>query len=129
MLRSAFTALAALTLAAQLAGAQERDKERDRDRDLPPGQRPPPGLCRIWLQNVPANQQPAPTDCATAVRNRPEGARIIFPEERSGAQRFKLPIPTLTRGEDRGDRDRVDPRGQRKQDERDKKKKDKPDKP
>jgi hypothetical protein len=127
MLRSAFTALAALTLAAHLAGAQERDKERNRDRDVPPGQRPPPGLCRIWLQNVPANQQPAPTDCATAVRNRPEGARIIFPEERS-AQRLKLPIPTLTRA---ADNDRNEPRLVPKPDEKKgkKDKRDKPDKP
>jgi hypothetical protein len=35
-------------------------------------------MCRIWLDGVPADQQPAPTDCATAVRNRPANARVIF---------------------------------------------------
>ena len=42
---------------------------------------PPPGMCRIWVDGVPASQQPAPTDCATAVRNRPEHGRVIFGSE------------------------------------------------
>src|SRR6476659_6824809 len=36
---------------------------------VPRGQRPPEGMCRVWVRGVPANQQPAPTDCANAVRN------------------------------------------------------------
>lgn len=43
--------------------------------------RPPPGMCRIWVDGVPASQQPAPTDCATAVKNRPEHGRVIFGSE------------------------------------------------
>lgn len=43
--------------------------------------RPPAGMCRIWLENVPAAQQPAPTDCASAVRNRPENGRVIFGDD------------------------------------------------
>jgi hypothetical protein len=35
-------------------------------------------MCRVWLENVPAGQQPAPTDCATAIRNRPNNARLVF---------------------------------------------------
>jgi hypothetical protein len=57
------------------ASAQSRDRGPD---DVPPGHRPPPGLCRIWLNGVPPGQQPEPTDCATAVRERPAGARVIF---------------------------------------------------
>ena len=45
---------------------------------VPPGYRPPSGMCRIWLEGVPANQQPAPTDCVTAVRNRPVNGHVIF---------------------------------------------------
>lgn len=45
---------------------------------LPPGQRPPPGMCRIWIDGVPPGHQPAPTDCATAERSRPPNARVIY---------------------------------------------------
>jgi hypothetical protein len=38
-------------------------------------------MCRIWLDGVPAAQQPAPTDCATAVRNRPAKGRVIFGDD------------------------------------------------
>ena len=43
--------------------------------------RPPPGMCRIWIDGVPAARQPAPTDCATALRRRPPNARVIFGDE------------------------------------------------
>jgi hypothetical protein len=53
----------------------------NRDKDIPASERPPAGMCRIWLDNVPAAQQPAPTDCATAVRNRPAKGRVIFGDD------------------------------------------------
>jgi hypothetical protein len=37
-------------------------------------------MCRVWLDNVPPAQQPAPTDCATAIRRKPQKARVIFGE-------------------------------------------------
>ncbi len=39
---------------------------------------PPAGMCRIWIDGVPPAQQPAPTDCASAVRNRPANGRVIY---------------------------------------------------
>jgi hypothetical protein len=51
------------------------------DGDIPASSRPPAGMCRIWLDGVPAAQQPAPTDCATAVRNRPAKGRVIFGDD------------------------------------------------
>lgn len=60
----------ALLFAAPLA-AQSTDS-------VAPEHRPPPGMCRIWLDGVPANRQPEPTDCATAIRKRPPNARVIF---------------------------------------------------
>jgi hypothetical protein len=50
---------------------------------LPPGFAPPNGMCRIWIEGVPAEQQPAPTDCATAVKNRPLNGRVIFSDEKA----------------------------------------------
>ena len=45
---------------------------------VPPAYRPPAGMCRIWIEGVPPGQQPAPTDCVTAVRNRPVNGTVIF---------------------------------------------------
>lgn len=33
---------------------------------IPPGQLPPRGMCRVWIDGVPPGHQPAVTDCATA---------------------------------------------------------------
>ena len=57
---------------------------------IPPGQRPPAGMCRIWLDGVPPGQQPAPTDCATAVRNRPANGRVIFGDDYVDGRTKKL---------------------------------------
>jgi len=48
---------------------------------VPSAYRPPQGMCRVWIGGVPPNQQPAPTDCTTAVRNRPANGRVIFGDE------------------------------------------------
>lgn len=51
--------------------------------ELPPGFAPPAGMCRIWINNVPPSQQPAPTDCASAVKNRPLNGRVIFGDDKA----------------------------------------------
>jgi hypothetical protein len=56
-------------------------KSQEDSQPIPPAYRPPPGMCRIWLDNVPASQQPASTDCVSAVRNRPNNARVIFGDD------------------------------------------------
>jgi hypothetical protein len=60
-------ALAAAPLASQAAPAS-----------VPDSHRPPPGMCRIWIDGVPPTHQPAPTDCATAIRRRPVNAHVVF---------------------------------------------------
>src|SRR5258707_12314496 len=52
-----------------------------REQIVPPGFFPPAGMCRIWINGVPAGQQPAPTDCVSAVRNRPANGRVLFGDE------------------------------------------------
>jgi hypothetical protein len=56
-------------------------QNRGTGKDIPASARPPAGMCRIWLNDVPAAQQPAPTDCASAVRNRPAKGRVIFGDD------------------------------------------------
>ena len=74
--------LLAVTIAAFAAvPAAAQEKQFTGGDKIPPGQRPPPGMCRIWLDGVPPGQQPAPTDCATAVRNRPANGRVIFGDD------------------------------------------------
>lgn len=48
---------------------------------IPPAYRPPQGMCRVWIDGVPPDQQPAPTDCVTAVRNRPANGSVIFGDD------------------------------------------------
>ena len=62
---------------------------------VPPGHRPPAGMCRIWIDGVPAGQQAAPTDCATAVRNRPANGRVVFGDENAKPGRKGFTVPRL----------------------------------
>ena len=72
------TALLTLACTAGLAGVAGAQKGDD---DVPKAFRPPPGMCRIWLDKVPPKQQPAPTDCPTAVRNRPSNGKVLFGDD------------------------------------------------
>ncbi len=72
------TAMLTLVCTAGLAGPAHAQKRGD---DVPKEFRPPAGMCRIWLDRVPPKQQPAPTDCPTAVRNRPSNGRVIFGDD------------------------------------------------
>lgn len=63
---------------------KQSEKAAEKNEPVPKAYLPPPGMCRIWVDNVPAARQPAPTDCATAIRNKPPNARVIFPAGRTG---------------------------------------------
>ena len=82
-----FLALAAPTG----ANAQGRGKGQERAKVvISKALQPPPGMCRVWINGVPANKQPAPTDCWTALRDRPPNGRVLFgdvPKLRPGAGR------------------------------------------
>ena len=94
----------ALTLSATSAFAQARDKDKDRDDDkrgVPREYLPPAGMCRVWIEGVPPQQQPAPTDCAAAVRNKPSNGRVIYGEDKAKGKKIDdLPVKSL-RGSDK----------------------------
>ena len=80
------------------SGTAQARKTQEKDAPIPKAYLPPKGMCRIWVDNVPAARQPAPTDCATAIRNKPPNARVIFPPERSGeAKGPTRPRPDTTK--------------------------------
>lgn len=55
---------------------------------------PPANMCRIWLDGVPAAQQPAPTECSLAVRNKPPNGRVVYgPTKTGGTPRGASDLP------------------------------------
>lgn len=57
--------LAAVLVAVSATAASAQNSGRNTN-GVPPGQRPPDGMCRVWVTGVAPGQQSAPTDCATA---------------------------------------------------------------
>lgn len=90
MTRSLF-ALVLIVVAAEGATlqAQARPVPQDPKPVVPRTHLPPPGMCRIWLDNVPPAQQPAPTDCASAARNLPRNGRLLYNDE---GRNSRLPL-------------------------------------
>ena len=84
-LRSALLTFAWLALPAGISHAQQPQTpppaQIQQGDDVPKSSRPPAGMCRIWLDKVPARQQPAPTDCPTAVKNKPANAKVLFGDD------------------------------------------------
>ncbi len=71
-------AIAFALFAATTAQAQRQESS---SQVVPPNLRPPAGMCRVWVNGVPPDRQPAPTDCASALRNRPPNGRVIFGDD------------------------------------------------
>ena len=78
-MRGIITLAALVALSAALpAGAQSRSRGNG---GVPPGQRPPAGMCRVRIDGVPPGRQPRPTDCSTAVANVPSNGRVIWGDQ------------------------------------------------
>ena len=76
-------ALTMLPLASADAQSRNRSSERNdaaRAQGIPPGQMPPPNLCRVWYDGRPAGRQPSPMSCdrAEAIASRSRDARVIY---------------------------------------------------
>ena len=84
---------AVLTIGLLLASAApvmaQRGAPKDTARKIPADARPPKGMCRVWIDGVPAAQQPAATDCPTAVKNRPNNGRVIFGDDYPDSSKTK----------------------------------------
>lgn len=78
---------AALVLAplGALQAAQDRSQD-SKGSTVPESAMPPAGMCRVWLRDVPERQQPAPTDCATAIRTMPRDAMVLFGDLKRSAR-------------------------------------------
>ncbi len=81
---------------------------------VPPGQRPPAGMCRIWLDGVPPGRQPAPTSCAVAERYVPRNGRVIYGDNtiRNDRQIYTSGGGIYRNGQVYGQNSRVFPTGQ-----------------
>ncbi len=64
-----------------VAATAQAQRPKSASKVVPPNLRPPAGMCRIWLDGVPPGRQPAPTDCASALRNRPAKGQVIFGDD------------------------------------------------
>jgi hypothetical protein len=84
----------ALLCTAASAGAQQAPAGKD---EIPEAYKPPKGMCRIWLKDVPPQQQPAPTDCAAAVKNVPPNGRVVFGDTEEKKDKPK-PAPVDAKG-------------------------------
>jgi hypothetical protein len=77
-----FIIIIALASAATAAPLVAQGNGRNVD-GVPPGHRPPAGMCRVWIDGVPPGRQAAPTDCATArARAATNGGRVIYGSSR-----------------------------------------------
>ena len=78
-MRSSLVPSAAVLLLLALPAKTEGQARSGGTRDtVPLTMLPPAGKCRIWMDGVPAAQQPAPTDCSTALRQRPANGTILY---------------------------------------------------
>ena len=70
------------------AQSAQKDTAR-RSAQIPADARPPKGMCRIWIDGVPAAQQPAATDCRTAIKNLPPNGRVLFGDDSPDSSKAK----------------------------------------
>ncbi len=68
-------------------GPPESVRERDAQLEaaVPTRYTPPAGMCRVWVGGVPPERQPAPTECAKAIRVRSPNSHVVFGKPRPAA--------------------------------------------
>jgi len=83
-MRQAALALILLAAVAGSSEAQGRGRGNGKSKNIPPGQMPREGECRVWYDGVPPGRQPGPMNCdqAERVASRDRNARVIYGEDR-----------------------------------------------
>src|SRR5688500_10068521 len=76
--------------------SQERGGGEQPRPDIRARVRPPAGMCASWLDEVAASRHAARTDCASAVRTRPEKGRVIFGDDYVSSKRPDTTTRTKT---------------------------------
>jgi hypothetical protein len=91
--------IAAFTTAGPLGAQYGQHSDR-----VPPGQRPPAGTCRVWIDGVPPGRQPAPTTCARAERDASaygRGAHVVYGDRTSSVWPTDRRLQVLPAAEER----------------------------
>ncbi len=91
-----------VSLGATRASAQPKSEKTDtraEKTDIPKQYEPPAGMCRVWMDGVPPAQQPAPTDCASAVRNKSANGKVVYGADAAKGVKpgDKLPVKSYSR--------------------------------
>lgn len=104
LLAMAATAMASLLHPlVQALPAQQRAGTLEAQADsVPKEYLPPEDMCRIWLAGVPPAQQPAPTECSLAVRNKPPNGRVVYGPRKTGSPSKALTDSPIKRFDGRG---------------------------
>ena len=76
------------------ASASAQQPPAGKTEEIPAEYKPPKGMCRIWLNDVPPKQQPAPTDCAAAVKNVPTNGRVVWGDTEESKTKPKVSTNT-----------------------------------
>lgn len=105
MMMTLLVLIASLAVVSPAEAQRRDDDDRERNADIPRSHRPPPGMCRVWLDGVPPGQQPASTDCKTALRNKPAKARVIFGDDYVEKDRKRSPSLTGFKEDDDSKKD------------------------
>src|SRR2546430_336134 len=88
-------------VAQRVRGSAPPKELKDSSKAIPAEARPPKGMCRIWIDGVAAAQQPAPTDCASAVKSHPANSRVIFGDDFTDSGKVdpkKAKLPPTVKG-------------------------------
>ena len=94
-----FAVVTVAVLSLSLAPAALAAQARTDRAEIPKEYQPPAGMCRVWIEGVPPAQQPAPTDCATAVRTKPANGRVIYGPDKGKTRKVDdLPVNQLRPG-------------------------------